>query len=387
MNKLKAAAEALILLIVCALTLSVCACGKTVKAEDIDTGDGSELSYNFDLDPFIKVGEYKGVTVTVSPVNVTDDDVQSEIDYTLEQKSTTSNEYTGTVKDGDTVNIDYTGYKDGVAFENGSDTGHNLTIGSGNFIEGFEEGLIGKNVGDTVDVDVTFPEDYSNTDLAGQAVVFKVKINYILVITPPELTDDFVKANTDCDTVDEWKALIRQQLEQKATSDQESEKKQKAWQQVLDNSEVLTYPSGPMTFYKNSYNSYYTSQATSAGYDTLEAYLTANGSTLDEFSSEQEKYAEYYVKEDLVYRWIALKENLDVTDLEYLEGCNNYYENYYKSQFDSVDEFKSYYGESQIRLSLLFDKVTTLVETNAIAIESAETSADTTAAETTAAES
>lgn len=171
---------------------------------------GKDKSYlsGIDASKYVTLGEYKGIEVTEAAPEMSDEIVDYYIDtYILEPRAVTT-EVTdrNVVEEGDTVNIDYTGYRDGVAFENGSAQGDSLTIGSGRFIPGFEEGLIGTEVGDTVTLDLTFPEVYdSNPDLAGAAVSFEVTINGISIVEVPELTDELVTelGIEGCATADE----------------------------------------------------------------------------------------------------------------------------------------------------------------------------------------
>ncbi|MDF2486627.1 MAG: trigger factor, partial [Herbinix sp.] len=165
---------------------------------------------DFVVGDFIKLGQYKGIEVTVTKLEVTDANVDTAIQEDL-TAHTTNEEITDRtdVQNGDIANIDYEGLKDGVAFEGGTATATDLTIGSNQFIPGFEEKLIGTKVGDKVEIELTFPEDYSNSpELAGQDVVFKVTVNAIKKEVVPELNLEYVQANTDYDTVDAYREGI-----------------------------------------------------------------------------------------------------------------------------------------------------------------------------------
>ena len=146
------------------------------------------------MDQYIKLGKYKGLELQEDVQDVTDADVDTQIEMNLAQNPVEVEDENAEVKDGDVVNIDYEGKKDGVAFDGGSAEGFDLTIGSGSFIDGFEDGLIGAKKGETRNLNLTFPENYQEEDLAGQDVVFTVKINAIK--TTPELTEEWVKENT-----------------------------------------------------------------------------------------------------------------------------------------------------------------------------------------------
>ena len=187
-----------------------------LAAVALATGCGAKKSevktdYVDDLSKYVTLGEYKGLEYEETSTEVTDEDVQAELDYLLESKADVEKIMDGTVADGDTVNIDFTGMRDGVAFDGGSGTGYDLTIGSNSFIDNFEEQLIGMKPGDTKEINVTFPDPYpNNPDLAGVPVVFEVTVNYICgenII--PEMSDQFIADNTDYQTVDEYKEYVR----------------------------------------------------------------------------------------------------------------------------------------------------------------------------------
>ena len=214
-------------LLAAVMAFSLAACGgedtdgtTAAETEESSSTDETEAAaeepeyfsaFNLDnLSDYVQLGEYKGIEVTAQDTTVTDEDVETELQSQVENATPIYEEITeGTVADGDVVNIDYEGTLDGVAFDGGTDTDFNLTIGSGQFIDGFEDGLIGKNIGDTVELNLTFPEDYTtNSDLAGQDVVFTVTINYVQgEEIPQELNDEFVQRVTDgtYTTVDEYR--------------------------------------------------------------------------------------------------------------------------------------------------------------------------------------
>ena len=226
------------------LAFSVTGCGKDKKSESVENTESTEVvsSAAIDFDPldYVELGDYMGLSVALTEdYSVSDDDVKTFIENSV---ITNYPYYVDTdktvVEDGDAVNIDYEGLKDGVAFSGGTATDTVLEIGSNTFIDGFEEGLIGAKVGDKVTLNPTFPESYKNTDLAGQAVVFNVTINKIVEkqdITYDNMTDEYVayvnaKASLGYDTVDEMKADARNYLK----SSKESSKKSAIRSAVMD---------------------------------------------------------------------------------------------------------------------------------------------------------
>ena len=197
---------------------------ETATMETTGDGVGSEYLDGFNPLDYVTLGEYKGIEVSVAKTEVTDDDVEQYLNY-LPTYYTETNEITDRAAvDGDTANIDYVGTLDGVEFDGGSATGYDLTLGSGTFIDGFEDGVIGMEPGDVKDLELTFPEEYSNEELAGKDVIFTVTLNYITEYITPELNDEFAKSlDMGCDTVDDLREEIRKELEDEAASDYEND--------------------------------------------------------------------------------------------------------------------------------------------------------------------
>ena len=181
------------------------------------TGCSGEISNDY-----VTITKYKGVEIDkVDADAVSDNDVEAQINSVLQSKSTTTEVTDRAAQTGDTVTIDYEGKKDGVAFDGGTATDAQLTLGSGQFIDGFEDGVVGHNIGDTFDLDLTFPENYGNEDLAGQAVVFTVTLKGISQTDVPELTDEFVQSVSDTSkTVEEYKKEIKKSLKKNGKENQ-----------------------------------------------------------------------------------------------------------------------------------------------------------------------
>ena len=204
-------------------------------------GRGKELKFTVEVfvRPDVELGQYKNLGIVKTVDEVTDDDVNAEIERARERASRWVEITDRPAKLDDQVNIDYAGFDGDVQFDGGTAEGHELVLGSGSFIPGFEEQLVGKSVGDACDVNVTFPEDYHAKELAGKPVVFKVKINGIREKDMPELDDEFVKeASETADTVDEYKAEIRADLEKKADSRGESAFENEVIEAVCENAKV-----------------------------------------------------------------------------------------------------------------------------------------------------
>ena len=185
-----------------------CICLCAVLAAAVVSGCSKQESADKKTIP-VELGEYKGVTYTPASTEVTDEDVDAQIQAMLDRYPT-MNSVDRAAQQGDTVNIDYVGKLDGVAFDGGSATGTDLELGSGMFIDGFEDGLVGASKGDKLNLDLTFPDPYTNNpDLAGKAVVFEVTVNDVKESIPAELNEEFVTSYTDYTTVDEFKEGTR----------------------------------------------------------------------------------------------------------------------------------------------------------------------------------
>ncbi len=288
----------------------------------------------------VTLGAYKGIEITEVAVEVTDEEVEAEIQMLLEQNPDVEVVTDRAVAAEDIVNIDFVGKKDGVAFEGGSSEAYPLQIGSGTFIPGFEDALIGMKIGETRDINLTFPEDYQSAELAGKDVVFTVTVNGIEKYTPAVLDDAFAAkvSQGEQTTVAELKAAIK--------ADLEAGKKRKAM--YTEQNEAMTIVVGNASFELNAEAVAYEKawqleqlkkSAEMYGMD-YESLLSAYGTTAEEFEKQMEVYAEDVVKSKLVADEIVKTEKLEITDAIYealaeLEGVD-------------VESLKSLYGEDMM---------------------------------------
>lgn len=319
----------------------------------------------------VTLGTYKGVEVSVLPVEITEEDVQAEIDYLLKQNPKFI-EYTDRtdVKDGDIANIDYVGTIDGVAFEGGTAEKQNLTIGSGQFIDGFEEQLIGKNVGETVEVKVTFPEDYQSKDVAGKDAVFTVTINSIGYEEAAELTDEFVKENTDYETVDAYKAYLKEALLADAQAASDTQKEIDVVTAVIDGATFNNLSQTEIDETETEMNSYYESMAKSAGLDYSLFKLYYFGMDEETFAAEIKKAAELQVKQKYVLEAIVEAEKLSFTEEEYTAALTEYATTY---KYETPEAFETAYGKENVEKTLLLDKAMKFIMENAVVTEAEPT--------------
>lgn len=298
-------------------------------------GDDSKKAWLYEINTadYVTLGEYKGIEVTQAEPVVTDEERDSFISYSLKLNPDRS------VKEGDMLDIDYVGTKDGTAFEGGSASGATLTIGSGQFIPGFEEGLIGVKRGETVELPLTFPEDYKNSELAGQEVIFTVTVNNILAQEEQELTDDFVKGLDlgGIDTVESYRQYVDDMLLAQAQQTYQTNVENTIADEVIARCEFKKEPPAAMVErYTETLTENLTSQA--AGYGmSLVQYMANYG--MDEsnykenIKSEATKSAQQYI----VLQAIADAENISVSEEDLQTGLDELAKS---SGYESAEDIK-----------------------------------------------
>ena len=342
---------------------------ETEAVTEASTEEALELAERPDykaLD-YVELGEYKGLTVEVEPTAVSDDEVLKQI--RANAGSDILEEVTeGTVEEGDTANIDYEGKLDGEAFEGGTAKDTDLEIGSGTFIPGFEDGLVGVKIGDTVDLPLTFPENYTE-ELAGKDVVFTVTVNSVKRM--PELTDDLVNQITDGEYTDvaSYKESVRKDLEDAKAASRPSEINNSLLTQIAAASTIKEYPQELVDYAANNMKNYYKQQAESSSMEFADFLSTYFSMDEDTFNEQVDLVVKQNLRAELYLKAIAEAEDIELTDEEYEAKCEEYAENY---GYDSVEKFKSAYTENEIRLSALEDKVLEFLSDNATVVEKSE---------------
>ena len=302
-----------------------------------------------DISDYLTIGEYKGLTLNRISQEVTDDDVQAEIDYDLKDKGEEIKD--GTVGSGDTVTINFTGTIDGKEFDGGSAEDYQLTVGEGSMIDGFEDGIIGMKDGETKELDLTFPEDYYDDSVAGKAVVFKVTLQKFT--RKAELTDEWVAANTDYKTVDEYKNSVREQLQKDADTSADIDLYDSAWTEVLSASEIKKYPEADVNTAIEEYKAQTEQYVQEAGIE-MSDFLEAQGISEDEYDDECKTYAESKVEQNLIVQGIMTEEGLTIEDNELDELKDLLCQEYGAS---SIDELVEYYGQHDVDESLALLRV------------------------------
>jgi len=300
-------------------TMSACAKKSADTAESQTTAEGETKADDKRPSDYgtAELGTYVGVEIPNIDTSVSDQDVEAQINTELMQNPDTVEVTDRAIQEGDTVNIDYVGTKDGVAFDGGTATGYDLEIGSNSFIDGFEAGLIGHSIGEDVKLDLTFPEDYHSEELAGAAVVFDVKINSISVSTPASLTDEWVNKHTNGEqkTVDEFRAAVKANLEEQRSKSAKSQDQYNAIAAVIQSSTFEMKDDAIEYEYNNIYKPI-DNMITQYGMD-LDQYASAYGMSADELKTQIRNQAESYVKQVIVTREIYKKEKMSLTDEDY----------------------------------------------------------------------
>lgn len=310
--------------------------------------DYGPLISELNLDDYITVGEYKGLSVSKNNTEPTEEDVNAAIDSALADKAE-KKEVTGRpVQNGDIANIDYEGKKDGVAFDGGTAQGYDLTIGSGQFIPGFEDGLVGAEVGETRDLNLTFPENYGNEELAGADVVFTVTVNSISESVTPELTDELVKEiDSSLNNVAEYREQITEKLRSENESQEDSRIKNELLDMVVDASQYEELPQGLVNEQIDIAILQAGNYATSMGISTDDFFNQFYGITIDQFKEQYKEYAEHGAKQMLAVFAIAEKEGLLLNDSETEAALKEYMTNLsfdgdYKAFLETTDGRGSY---------------------------------------------
>ncbi len=328
--------------------------GEDTEAEAVEAAATPEAQVApTDLGSVTKLGEYKGLEATKNSTEVTDEEVTNQIDMVLSANPEEVEITDRPAQEGDTVTIDYVGLKDGVAFEGGTAEGYALTLGSNTFIEGFEEGLIGATVGQELSLNLTFPEAYASEDLAGAEVVFEVTVNSIIELKDATLTDEFAQANSDAETVDEYKEIVKEEIQVDKELQSEQQLQSELLLMVVDASEFELNEEA-VDFEFNNQMSYYESLMQVYG-GTIADFAEMQGMTEDQFKEELKLAAESAVKQQLLVKEIASAEELTPSQEDY---------DILTSQYGvTVDELKATYGEELVDdTALLFSVLRFLVD-------------------------
>lgn len=320
-------------------------CGKGNKEDNSLTS--TEEALNYEVEDYVKLGDYKNLEIQRPIASVSDEDMEMYIQEMLDENAEYREITDRAAKEGDSVNIDYTGTIGGEEFEGGSDSDYEFVLGEGRFLEEFEANLIGKNTGETVTFSLTFPEDYDE-EVGGKEAEFKVVINSVNEVTVPEYNDAFVASISEYTTVEDYEKAIREELLDSSQEEAVMAAGEDALIQAVENATISGYP---QAIYDLCYN------------ETMESYqffAEFNGMELDEFLAENmseedlESIVISSVNEILVVQAIAEEEGLQITDSTYKEEAGAMATEY---GYDSLEEFEADYGMASIVNMLTREKI------------------------------
>ena len=305
-----------------------------VDIEEIEKGKSVIFTVNVTVKPEVKLGQYEGIELEKVEYNVTKDEVEEEIKKIQNQNARIIEADERPIKEGDIVTIDYEGFADDEQFEGGTAQNQNLEIGSGKFIPGFEDQLIGKNREDEVEVKVTFPDEYHADNLAGKDAVFKVKIHEVKQKELPEVDDELAKDVSEFETLEEFKNDIQQRLEKEAEEKQIAENENNAVEKIVENSEVDI----PEVMIENQIDNEINNLAYRLQFQGLDInkYLELTNNSIEDLREDMRERAEKAVKADLVLESISKEKGIDATE----EEVNQELEKMSKQYNQDIDKLK-----------------------------------------------
>ena len=306
-----------------------------VDIEELEKGKPVVFKIEVTIKPEVKLGEYKSIEVEKVEYNVTDEDVEKELNNIQEKNARLIDVSDREVKDGDILNIDFEGYIDGEQFEGGTAEDQQLEIGSEKFIPGFEEQLIGKKKEEEVEVKVNFPEDYFEESLKGKEAIFKVIINDIKEKELPELDDEFAKDVSECDTLDEFKNSIKEKLEKEMKNKEKVEQEAKLIDKILEEAEIDL----PEVMIENQIENEMGQFDYSLRMQglSIEQYFELTNTDLEGFKEQMKPEAEKRVRTELVLEEISKIEKIEASDEDVDKELEKMAEQY---QSEDVQKFK-----------------------------------------------
>ena len=320
-----------------------------ISVEQVEKGKAMIYTALVAVKPEVTLGEYKGVEVPKAKPEVTDADVEAELKKVQEQNSRLITVEDRPVEDGDQTVIDFEGFVDGTPFEGGKAEAYPLTIGSHSFIEGFEDQLIGKNIGEEVEVNVTFPEQYHAADLAGKPAVFKVTVHEIKVKELPELNDEFASEVSEFETLDAYKADIQAKLAEKKQQEATTENENNVVEKVVENAS-MEIPEAMVEEQVREMINDYARRMQSQGI-TMEQYMQFTGMTMEGLQEQMRPQAERRIRTRLVLEAVVAAENIQVSD-EAVENEISKMAESYKMEADKIKSIMGEHGISQMKEDL-----------------------------------
>ena len=310
------------------------------------------------LKPEVELGKYKGIEVEAKDTTVTDEEVDAELAKVQEQNSRLVAADDKEVENGDQVTIDFEGFVDGVAFEGGKGEDYPLTIGSHSFIDNFEEQIIGMNIGDEKEINVTFPEEYHAEELKGKPAMFKVKVKEIKEKVLPELDDDFAQDVSDFDTLAEYKEDLKKNITVRKENEAKAKKEDEAIAKIIETSK-MDIPEAMINTQVNRMLEDFAQRLQSQGL-SVEQYFQYTGVTAEKIIEDMKPQAVKNIQSRLVLEAIVKAENIEVSDEEFEAELNKMAEQY-KMEIEKIKEFMGEYESKQIREDIAIQKAVDVI--------------------------
>lgn len=329
-----------------------------IDVSQIEEGKPFIFTAEVALKPEVTLGVYKGIEVEKADVTVTDEEIDADLQQQRENNARTVTVEGRPVQDGDTAVIDYEGFVDGVAFEGGKGENHNLVIGSHSFIDTFEEQLIGKNAGESCEVNVTFPENYHAQELAGKPAVFQVAVKEIKEKQLPELNDEFAGEVSEFETLAEYKEDIRKKLTEKKEEDAKAAKEDAVIQAIIDGAQ-MEIPEAMVETQQRQLVDDFAQRLQMQGL-SIEQYFQFTGMTFDKMMEQMKPQAESRIKSRLVLEAVAAAENIAASEEEYDAEIERMAK-MYQLEADKVKDMMGEQGRKQIMEDLAVRKAVEFV--------------------------
>lgn len=337
-----------------------------IDVVQIEKGKSFIFTAEVAVKPEVTLGDYKGLEIEKKDANVTEEELTQELDRVRDQNSRTLSVEDRAIQDGDMTVIDFEGFVDGEAFEGGKGSDYPLTIGSHSFIDTFEEQLIGKNIDEEVEVNVTFPEDYHAKELAGKPAKFNVKIKEIKVKELPELNDDFAQDVSEFETLDEYKADVKKHLEEKKADQLKKEKEEAVVEKAVQNAS-MEVPDPMLESQVRQMADEFAQRVQSQGL-SVEQYFQFTGLDSKKFLETLRPQALQRIQTRLVLEEIVKAENIEATE-EDIEKEITDMAAMYKMEIDKLKELLGDKEKEQIALDMAVQKAVDLIVDSAIEVE------------------
>ncbi len=329
-----------------------------IAVEQIEKGQPFIFTATVAVKPEVTLGEYKGIEVESKEAEVTDEEIEEEINKVRENNSRMITIEDRAVEDGDTVTIDFDGYVDGKQFEGGMAEDYSLVIGSHTFIDNFEEQLIGKNIGDDVEVNVTFPDQYQAEELRNKEALFKVKINGIKMKELPDADDEFAQEVSDFDTLDEYKEDLRKKLLENKEAALKREKEEEVVGAIIENAQ-MDIPDPMVNAQTQQMTQEFAQRLQSQGL-SLEQYMQLTGMTPQKMLEELKPQALKRIQSRLVLEAVVAAENIEASEEDFDKEIENMAE-MYNMEADKLRELVGEDEKEQIRMDIAVQKAVDFV--------------------------